>query len=576
MNGAVLGRTIEAINGKIAERPYDAGAYEDLLSVYKAEMDECGDRGTALYAGDGQVGYVRADADWHEANRGLRDRIVEVTGELVRDGRYREVERFNIAYRRSLLMDARVDFDAYMLYVESDRDPERRFWLPRRGILRPVADEMVRMVDGDLRLLSISLPPGVGKTTLAIFLLTWIGGRWPDEYSVVFSHDGEILKGMYGEILRIINPDGEYLWRDVFPDVPLVSTNAKDMRIDLGHGSRFETVQFCSLGSEAAGKVRASKLIYCDDLVGSIEQAMSKERLDKLWTQYTTDIQQRGTGDYRELHIATRWSVWDVIGRLERQEEDAPTGRARFIAVPALNERDESNFDFPGIANKFTTEKYRRLRESMDEVNWRALYMNEPIEREGQLYSEEELRRYFELPKGEPDAVIGVCDTKAKGSDYCVLPVAYKYGEDYYIADAVCDNNADTGVLEEKMARILADRNVQVCQFESNSAGWSIAEQVQKRVKSFGARCSVSTKPTTANKETKIIVNAPWVKEHCLFRDKSTYTRNSDYGRLIEQMMLYTVAGKNRHDDAPDAMAMLALYAQSFGMAKVRAVERPY
>ena len=282
------------------------------------------------------------------------------------------------------------------------------------------------------------------------------------------------------------------------------------------------------------------------------------------------------TGDYRELHIATRWSVWDVIGRLERQEEDAPTGRARFIAVPALNERDESNFDFPGIANKFTTEKYRRLRESMDEVNWRALYMNEPIEREGQLYSEEELRRYFELPKGEPDAVIGVCDTKAKGSDYCVLPVAYKYGEDYYIADAVCDNNADTGVLEEKMARILADRNVQVCQFESNSAGWSIAEQVQKRVKSFGARCSVSTKPTTANKETKIIVNAPWVKEHCLFRDKSTYTRNSDYGRLIEQMMLYTVAGKNRHDDAPDAMAMLALYAQSFGMAKVRAVERPY
>ena len=191
MNGAVLGRTIEAINGKIAERPYDAGAYEDLLSVYKAEMDECGDRGTALYAGDGQVGYVRADADWHEANRGLRDRIVEVTGELVRDGRYREVERFNIAYRRSLLMDARVDFDAYMLYVESDRDPERRFWLPRRGILRPVADEMVRMVDGDLRLLSISLPPGVGKTTLAIFLLTWIGGRWPDEYSVVFSHDGE-------------------------------------------------------------------------------------------------------------------------------------------------------------------------------------------------------------------------------------------------------------------------------------------------------------------------------------------------------------------------------------------------
>lgn len=552
-----LTATLERINDHIADRPYDVGAYDDLLSVYKGEMET-----------DGGM-------TWHNANSRLRDRIVQVTGELVARGEYGRVDGFNTQYRRSLLMDAEVDFDAYMLYVESDREPERRFWLPRRDILRPVAEDMTRLVQGDLRTLGISLPPGVGKTTLAIFFLTWIGGKWPDEYSVVFSHDGDTLKGMYGEVLRILNPEGEYLWHDVFPYVPLVSTNAKDMRIDLGHGSRFETFQFASIGSENAGKVRACRLLYCDDLVGSVEQAMSRDRMDKLWTQYTTDIQQRGTGDYRELHIATRWSVWDPIGRLERAEEEYPTGRAKFVSVPALNENDESNFDYPNIRiGSFSTELYHRLRNNMDKVNWKALYMNHPIERDGQLYDPEDLRRYFELPQREPDGIIAVCDTKAKGSDDCVLPVAYQYGEDFYIADFVCDNG-DTGVIQEKLAQCLTQHKVQMCQFESNSAGWSIAENVQKRVKELGGRCSISTKPTTTNKETKIITNSPWVKNHCLFKDDSMYRRSEDYGRAMEKMCSYSTMGRNKHDDVPDAMAMLALYAQNFEMQSVQVMMRP-
>ena len=567
MTGNELGRTLDAINRAIDANPYDAGGYRDLLSIYKAEMDRADGESADVLTGEGS---------WHESNRLLRNRIVQVSGELVHQGRYREVEDFDIQYRRSLLMDARVDFDAYMLYIESDREPERRFWLPRRRILKPIADDMVRLIDGDLRQLAISLPPGVGKTTLAIFLLTWIGGRWPDEYNTTFSHDGDILKGMYGEVLRVLNPDGEYLWHDVFPDVPIVSTNAKDLRIDLGHGSRFETFQFASIGSDNAGKVRASKLLYCDDLVGSIEQAMSKERMDKLWTQYNTDIVQRGTGDWRELHIATRWSVWDPIGRLERIEDEQRTGRAKFVAIPALNENDESNFDYPTIKiGSFSTERYHWIRDNMDPVNWKAIYENSPIEREGQLYDPEVLRRYFELPKQEPDAVIGVCDTKAKGDDYCVLLVAKQYGEDYYISEIVCDNG-DTGVIQEKLAVTLTESGVQMCQFESNSAGWSVAENVQKRVNELHGICSISTKPTTANKETKIIINAPWVMTHCLFRDGTLYRRNEDYGRAMGMLASYTTRGKNRHDDVPDAMAMLALYAQNLGGRNAYAFMRPF
>ena len=172
-----------------------------------------------------------------------------------------------------------------------------------------------------------------------------------------------------------------------------------------------------------------------------------------LYTSYTTDLRQRKIGDHcKELHIATRWSVHDIIGRLEREYIDSD--RAKFIVIPALDENDESNFDYAyGVG--FSTKFYHEQRNIMDDVSWRALYLNQPIEREGLVYSEEELRRYFELPKEEPDAIIGICDTKDKGTDYAFLPVAYVYGQDYYIDDCVCDNGLPN-IVDARLTEILA------------------------------------------------------------------------------------------------------------------------
>ena len=116
----------------------------------------------------------------------------------------------------------------------------------------------------------------------------------------------------------------------------------------------------------------------------------------------------------------------------------------------------------------------------MDDASWRALYQNQPIEREGQLYNEDELRRYFELPNREPDAILSVCDTKDKGTDYCVMPIAYQYGNDFYIEDAVCDNS-NPEIVEVRLVAKLIQHKLQMSRFESNSAGGKIAEKVQKR-----------------------------------------------------------------------------------------------
>lgn len=475
-------------------------------------------------------------------------------------------------HKKVLLAAAPYHFESYILYIEWNREPDRKFYPPRRKVLSQVVDALQELADDKLDLLAVSLPPGAGKSTLAIFFLTWLAGKRPNEPKLTGSHSNAFIRGVYDECLRILDKNGEYLWQDVFPDIALTSTNVKDCRIDVDKRQRFETLEFTSIGTGNAGLYRASDLLYCDDLVSGIEVALSKERLDKLWETYTTDLRQRKIGNHcKELHIATRWSVHDVIGRLESQYGNSD--RAKFIVIPAMDSNDESNFDYDyGVG--FTTEFYREQRDIMDDASWRALYMNEPIEREGLVYHEDELKRYFELP-GDADAIIGICDTKDKGSDYAFLPVAYVYGNDYYIEDCVCDNSLPD-IVDARLVEILLANSVKMCRFESNSAGRRVAEKIQSQVKDKGGITHITTKFTTANKETKIIVNSAWVKEHCLFKDSSLYRKNSDYGRMMNMLCSYTVAGKNKHDDVPDGMAMLAEFAQSLSTARVEVFSRPW
>ena len=475
-------------------------------------------------------------------------------------------------HKSVLLLAAPYDFESYLLYVESNREPKKKFYPPRRKVLKQVVDALQELADDKLDLLAVSLPPGSGKTTLAIFFLTWLGGKIPNDPMLTGSHSNSFVRGVYDECLRIMDKNGDYLWHEVFPDIQVTNTNAKDCRIDLDKRQRFETLEFTSIGTGNAGLYRAATLLYCDDLVSGIEVALSKERLDKLWETYTTDLRQRKIGDHcKELHIATRWSVHDVIGRLEREYGDSD--RAKFIVIPALNENDESNFDYAyGVG--FSTNFYREQRNIMDDVSWRALYMNQPIERDGILYQKDELRRYFDLPDEEPDTIIAVCDTKDRGADYCCMPIAYQYGQNFFIEDILCDNSKPE-IVDARLVEILLKHKVKLARFESNSAGGRVAQAVQAQVKKRGGITHITTKFTTANKDTKIIVNSPYVKEHFLFKDDTVFP-NKDYKRAMDMLCSYTMMGKNKHDDVPDGMAMLAEYAQSLSGQNVEVFRRPW
>lgn len=481
--------------------------------------------------------------------------------------------RFEDLYWQAVKFEAPHLFDSYLLYLERKRLEQDRFYSPKRkqlnkhGLIQSLQD----MEDDKLDILSISMPPGTQKTTLEKFFASWIIGRHPDDFSLFFSHSGDITRMFYDGVMDITTNSDEYCWQEIFPDVKFHSTNAKRETINFNKYKPFSNIQCTSVGSKNAGKVRANRYLYCDDLIGGIEEALNKNILDKLWRIYGTDAKQRKMDGCKEIHIATRWSVHDVIGRLIDIYEG--NDKARFIAIPDIDPvTGESNFDYK--YNGFSVDFFHDQELTMDEISYKCLYKNEPIEREGLLYTDEELRRFITLPLGEPDAILGICDTKNTGTDSMFLPCLLKYGNDYYLTACVCDDNTDYGVQYERTSDLIVDNKMQQCQFESNNGGDRVALEVSKLVEEKGGVCNITTKYTESNKETKIIVNADWVKKHVLFKARTEYQPKSDYGKMMGFLLSYSVRGKNPHDDVPDGLASFALFVQNLIGATVTTYSR--
>ncbi len=502
-------------------------------------------------------------------------------------------EEYGELYWKAMLFEARNRVvDSYFIYLEKNRDPEDRFYEPRRKLLlkHGYIQGLQDLLDDKIDILSISSVPGSGKTTLGEMFMSGFLGWFPDLCNLFSSHSGHVTRMVYEVMCNIIGIGlkpgriPEYTWKEIFPDVEIESTNAKEQEINLGKFKPFKSITCRALGASQTGVTRCEGILYCDDLCSGIEMALSKIRLDKLWTMYSTDLKTRKKKGKKgrtckELHIATRWSVWDVIGRLRTIYQN--NDRCRFLSIPDIDpETGESNFDYDyGVG--FDVAYFEDIQKSLDEITYKCLYKNEPVEREGILYNPDALRRYGELPPKEPDAIWAFCDTKDTGTDYNSLGVFVQFGKDYYLTDVVF-RNIDPILLDDLNAQCLVRNNVQIAEFESNKEGSRTADKVQEKVKEMGGNTSVQKKFTTANKETKIIVNSPWVIEHVLFPYPESpeypegYRPNSEMGQFMSHLCSYSQLSKNPHDDAPDMISMLAVHeTQGNSIRQARIISSP-
>lgn len=490
-------------------------------------------------------------------------------------------ELINKKYEVLLLEAQNKIVDSYFQYIEKKREPKDRFYMPRRKQLIKIGlvDALQGMIDDKYDILCVSLVPGAGKSTIEKFFHSAVAGWFPKDYSLFYSHSGDITRMYYDGVYDIVTNDDDYAWHDIFPNLSVTSTNAKMEQFNIGKYKPFPSVQCTSVGSKNAGKVRASKFLLVDDMIGGIEEALNPTILDKLWDKYAVDARQRKTQDTdgkpcKEIHIATRWSVHDVIGRIQNMYVGNP--RVKTISVPDVDPvTGESNFDYE--YGGFTKEFFADQQLLMDEISYRCLYKQEPIEREGLLFPDDKIRRYFNLPHGEPEIITAQCDTKGKGTDYFVMPILQKYGEDYYCIDCVCDNTADYEMQYENASNTLVNNQVQECEFERNAGGDRVAMEVNKRVENKGWICNITDVPTETNKEARIFQCSNWILQHIIFKDQSLYKPNEPYGVMVSLLKRYSVTGKKQLDDVPDVFSNFALrMTQGSRIAKVEAVHNPF
>lgn len=468
------------------------------------------------------------------------------------------------------------DFESFCLAMDMNLDLEQRFYEPRRGSLREIARELQRLEDGEYEFLSISCPPRVGKTRIATYFLAWTAARHPLESNLATSYSDTITAKFHKDTLALM-VDPKYRFSEIFPKVVVCRSYAKIEAIDLNEERSYHTITCRSVGGSVTGVVECTNLLYCDDLVSGQEEALSFDRMQKLWSEFVPNILSRRKMGCKVLCVATRWSIHDPIG----QFETIYSGRndAKFFVKPALDEKDESNFDFSyGLG--FSTRYYRDLRETYikkdDEITWLCLYQNEPVERKGLLFPADSLKYYNgTLPDSTPDAIFAFTDVAWGGGDFLCCPVGYRFGNDIYIHDVVFTNE-DKTVTKPAVTACLLRNNVQIGEFEANNGGDEFSEDVDKSVKEKGHRMLIRAKkaPSNVAKLTRIMQHAPDIKSF-YFLDINSDKRTAEYNNFMRFLTTFTQTGKNKHDDAPDALAGLAnMFFGNAQVAEVKIIKR--
>ena len=537
----------------IISRPQDSRAYADMLSLCRSWEEE---------------DFVAA----HQANEELR----KLCHEQLRRSDPKNAESFYNTWRESLLFDAPHNFDAFMRYIELDRKPEKRFYAPRAHYLKPMVQGFQDVLDGKLRLLTISMPKRAGKSQTGINFVNMLSGRNPDKSTLMEGTGDDLVKSFYSGCLEYLQTPNEYLFFDVFPEARLVQTHADTKIINLKSKSRFPTIMCRSIDARQVGLSEATNLLYMDDCVEGREEAKNRQRLDDKWEVISGDIMGRAIEGTPMVFTGTRYSIYDPIGRI--QEHATREGWAwRAIEIPALDLiTDESNYEYERAGQKvFTTAYFREQRELLSPEQFESEFQQQPFEAKGLLFNKDELNYFFELPTDrEPDTTIAVGDTAESGSDSTSMPVAKIYGSDVYIVDVVFDDSPPE-VTKPECAKCLIDNKVASAVFESNNAGQYYARDVDQIVRQRGYSVGIRTKRTISNKQTRIEFASDNIKKNFYFKHPSTYKRGSQYWNFMKELTTYTRSGKVPHDDAPDSLALLENEIRMLVGSQVEVFRRP-
>ena len=430
-------------------------------------------------------------------------------------------------------------------------------------------------VEGDgMYLVGDTLIP-THNSTLIMFFVLWVILRDSERANLYSSYTEGVVETFYNGLLEVLNDPYTYDWQTVFPTQRVASTNSKDCTLNIDRKKRYPSITCRSLWGALNGRCDVSKgekyygYLFGDDMISGIEEALSKDRLDHAYLQVTNNYLARdATGTAKKLWIGTRWALTDPIGRrIELLENDGKFKdyRWKIVNVPALDENDESNFDYDyGVGTN--TEAYHRIRAGFERNNdmpsWYAQYMGTPVDRVGAVFEPEELRYYNgELPDADPDRIFMAVDPAWGGGDFVAAPVGFQYGDDIYIHDVVY-NNGDKTVTWPLIVNAIERNGVQAVRVEATRATSSYTEGINDRLKERGIHVNVQNSIknwTGTGKDQRILDKAPDIRQKMIFRENGC--RSKEYQTFMNNLFSFRFlqgrAALKQSDDAPDSLAQM-------------------
>lgn len=414
--------------------------------------------------------------------------------------------------------------------------------------------------DQKIKKLMVFMPPQHGKSEGSTRRLpAFILGQNPDKRLAIVSYSATKAKKFNREIQRVIDTP-EY--NEIFPNTCLGNSEFADngsgyIRTTeeceiVGHLGGFKTV---GVGGALTGE--PVDVLIMDDIYKDAKTAWSPVVRESVSDWYDTVAETRLHNDSQQLIVFTRWHEDDLAGTLLAQQGvyDAETNPNGWVVVVyqaikegAPNEYDPRQEGEPLWKERHALEKLESIRKRNPHV-FDSLYQQDPKPSEGLMY-ESGFVEYGIKPATQYCIRKAYVDTADTGADYLCAIIYDETEVGNYLVDVLYTQKSMEHT-EPELARMLTRHTVEECVVESNNGGRGFARAVEKQCRLMeNMKTKFKWFHQTDNKDIRIYSNSAAV-QNLTFMPQGWKNLFPEFSKVI---LGYLKIGKNKHDDAPDAL----------------------
>ncbi len=487
---------------------------------------------------------------------------------------YKLIEKLYQILQENYYYLARYLFNYFAVAMEFGIEKSKQFLAPRTCVLNYVNWELTKFYYKDRAVMTISMPQGTGKTETGKRFMAFAIGNNPSLPNMMVSYSASIAKDKFYNGIMALYDDEMGNFRKIFPEVNLIYKSAETLSLDFRNDKKTtvhsEYSLYCAgFDGSITGRTRAHNILYIDDLVKDIEEASNKDIMDKKWTEFTGTLKKRMQGHCKLLLVGTIFSINDPLSRLIEYYKSKDSKRIKIIKIPGLNENGESNFNY-GYGFAITTEMFLEDKDLMDAVSFECLIQQNPIERDGILFNEEECRKFKEYERDETyERTVATVDVAWGGGDSLSMPIVdeHKNG-DCPLIDVYISKGPKEETIPKVVAKII-ENHITYVFFEANNGGDMYAEAVKEELKKKGVNdCYIDSgkAPTTKSKLDRILAQQGAIKGalastyRLLIKYRDAIRGNRMYNDFLNELFRFSQNLKKQgkqHDDVPDSLASL-------------------